>query len=185
VLVPLLYVFNAQPAKAQAALDALPLSHDPAELQRQFILTQAFIAVAQAEVALAQGRPAQAVALAEMILLSLRQDGIHLFLADTLCLHGRALHAAGQAPAAQAVLAAARADAEALGSRRSLWPILAALADLAVARGDPAAAQALRQEAVAVITYIVEHAGADDLRAAFRRRPAVAALLRAAGDPVP
>jgi len=184
VLVPLLYVFNAQPAKAQAALDALPLSHDPAELQRQFILTQAFIAVAQAEVALAQGRPAQAVALAEMILLSLRQDGIHLFLADTLCLHGRALHAAGQR-GQDGPEAAARADAEALGSRRSLWPILAALADLAVARGDPAAAQALRQEAVAVITYIVEHAGADDLRAAFRRRPAVAALLRAAGDPVP
>ncbi len=184
-LIPLLYILNDRPVEAEAALAANPLSHDPAALQQQFILTQLIIIQVQAELALYHGHPAQAIVLIVAMIAALQHSHVRLLLPDALGLHGRALHAAGQLAEAQAVLDAARAEAEALGSRRSLWTILAALADLAVAQGHPAAAPALRQEAADILSYLLEHAGSDELRAAFRARPAVRALLSPAAPPPP
>jgi hypothetical protein len=62
-LIPLLHMLNDQPEAAEAALAANPLGRDPAALQQQFILTQFMIIQVQAELALARGDAAQAVAL--------------------------------------------------------------------------------------------------------------------------
>jgi hypothetical protein len=182
-LIPMLYFYQGQLPEAQAALDACPISHDPAELQQQFVLTQLGVIQMQSELALAGGDPARAVTLMAGILSRMRHDGVRLYLPDALCLQGRALHAAGDLSAAQTVLEEARAEALALGSRRTLWDILAALAALAAAQGDAAAAEALRAEALAVVTGLAAQIEADDLRASFLNRPAVRALAQLAGAP--
>jgi hypothetical protein len=98
-----------------------------------------------------------------------------------LHLRARVLRAAGRAEEARAALDDARQVAEGLGSRRTLWPILAELAELEVERGDKPAALELRRGAAEIIDYIAEHAGSADLAESFLNQPAVQAVLRAAG----
>ncbi len=63
----------------------------------------------------------------------------------------------------------ARLAAGQIGFRSRLWRILAALARLAEAGGDPAAARAYRQEAGPIIAFISEHISEPDWRTAFHR----------------
>jgi hypothetical protein len=90
------------------------------------------------------------------------------------CLRARCTPLAGGR--SQATLTPPRAEAEALGSRRSLWAILAALADLAAAQGETAAPCLAPRGGG---SYLLA-AGSDDLHASFRTRPAVRAVLSAA-----
>ena len=133
------------------------------------------------ELALARGEAEAALALADDMERSLRVVTVRLFRTDALLLRGRALRLAGRPAEAQAALAAARAEAEALGSRRTLWAILAALADLAAEQGQAPEAQTLRQQAADVIFFIAAHAGADELARSFLNRPPVRQVLQAAG----
>jgi tetratricopeptide (TPR) repeat protein len=101
------------------------------------------------------------------------------FLADALHFKGKALLAQGRVEAARAAWMEARAEAEALGSRRVLWPILAALAEIEAGRGHAAEAQGLRQQAREIITYIADHCP-PDLRNAFLNLADVRGALEAA-----
>jgi hypothetical protein len=103
--------------------------------------------------------------------------GVRQFVPDLLHLKARALLALERADAAYACLDEARALAEALGSRRSLWPVLAALSRLEAARGNPTAAADLRRQAAEIVAYIAEHAGRPELRAAFLGLPEVRAVV--------
>jgi len=133
--------------------------------------------LAEAELASAQQEYARAVAVLDELMLRLRQIGMKPFLAEALCLKGRALHAQGKIDEAHAVLTEARGEAEALGSRRMLWQILAALSRLEAERGDPVAAGKLHQQARAIIEYVADHIGTSELRASFLERPEVRAVF--------
>jgi hypothetical protein len=72
------------------------------------------------------------------------------------------------------------ADAEALGSRRILWRLLADLSEMEREAGHPAEADALAKRAAQVVSYIAEHISAPDLRQSFLSQPSVARVLASA-----
>jgi len=172
-----LLVLDGRPAAAQAALDQSSIANNPAALKDEFVVTQLFVAQALAELALANGDHEQALRLAEDAIALLHRYAIRLFLPDLMHLKARAQRAAGRVAEAQTTLEAARMEAEDLGSRRSLWPILADLGTLAGERGDQPSARELWQQAATIVAYIAEHAGSAELSATFLRQAAVRAVL--------
>jgi tetratricopeptide (TPR) repeat protein len=157
----------------------------------------AFVAPVATELALAQGDGARALALADRSLGVVRGIGARTFVATGLFYKGRAQQLLGQLEEAAAVLNEARAEAEALGMRRILWRILAALAEIEVGRGNTTEAHALRQQAREVILYIADHCPPDpsagsgqapsagsgqSLRASFLQLPEVRAVLDSIRD---
>lgn len=87
----------------------------------------------------------------------------------------------GQSQVARERWQEARREAEALGARRRLWPILLALSRL---EADPTDAERLRQQAREVVAYIADHTPPDPtlepkvgLRASFLNLPAVRAVF--------
>ncbi|MDX1416055.1 MAG: adenylate/guanylate cyclase domain-containing protein [Candidatus Promineifilaceae bacterium] len=80
----------------------------------------------------------------------------------------------GDRPAALDNLAKAEAKARGIGSRRSLWLILARQARWAE---DEETAEQYRLEAQKIIAYIVEHAGSEELQSSFLNRPDVRELM--------
>lgn len=130
------------------------------------------------KLALAQGEYARAEALAGRYR-TMEAWGLHAFVPELLCYLGRALLAQGRGDEAHAALDTARRRAEALGARNVLWPILAGLAETAGQAGDGNGAEDLRAQAVAILGYIADHAGSDELRASFLAQARVRALLEA------
>ena len=165
----------------------------------QMIQQSATLALAQAEFALIQAAPQNLqdcraiLEILQPLSERMRQEGARLYQPDSLLLQARALIAMGQAESGQtalptpettagpleqarACLDEAQQIAEALNARRSLWPVLAAQADLAEQAGEPGRAAALRQQAAEIIHFIAGHAPAD-LRSSFLAAPAVSQLL--------
>jgi tetratricopeptide (TPR) repeat protein len=124
----------------------------------------------RAELAFQQEAYERALSLIEQHLANLRQFGIRSRLPYALHMQGKIHLALGDRAAAHAAWQAARAEAEALGSRWALWQILAALAQI---EEDADQAAQLRQEAQVIITYIAEHISDTELRASFLSLPAV------------
>jgi tetratricopeptide (TPR) repeat protein len=115
------------------------------------------LAIAAGELMFAKGDDARTIVLIDELVADMRADGVRLFQADALHLKSRALVRQGRTAEAYATLQAARAVAEAITSRRSLWQILAALSDLEQQRGNVNEAQALRQQAREVSAFIAGH----------------------------
>lgn len=109
---------------------------------------------------------------AEQALSELARLGAQLFSADLLHAEGIALRGQGQLGEAQAKLVEARAAAEAIGSRRMLWRILATLSRLEAAQGQLNQAEALRRQAQGIVEYIADHCP-PDLRESFLALPDV------------
>ena len=130
-------------------------------------------------VRLAWGDFARVLALAEDDLSRMRETEMRCYLPDVLRTRGEALRGLGRADEALASLVEARSEAERQGSRRSLWPVLATLAELEEERDNPAEATSLRREAQGVIEYIADHADALGLREPFTSTPRVRAVLDA------
>jgi hypothetical protein len=164
-------------AEAQATLTEAGLGADMSQVWTQFISELVLVGMAVAELALARGEALQALALADQVSEALRAASTRLFLVDMIMLRARALWAAGRAAEAEAAWEAARAEAEALGSRRSLWSILAALARLAEGRGEQATAADLWRQAADIVDYIAAHAGSAALAETFRGRAEVREVL--------
>ena len=101
------------------------------------------------------------------------------FRADALALKGKALLRQGRRLEAWEVLGEARAAAEALGSHRSLWPVLLLLSELEAQRGDETSAQELRRQARELIMVIAVRAGSPELRASFLNSAEVRAAAMA------
>jgi tetratricopeptide (TPR) repeat protein len=121
--------------------------------------------------ALAQGDYKRAIRLADEEIEMARPQGVRTDLVQALALKGQALAASGRGAEAQTVYQEARAVAEEIGSRRALWPILAALARLAATQGDHAQANQLRRRARDVLEYILDHLGDAGLRASLLSLP--------------
>jgi tetratricopeptide (TPR) repeat protein len=133
--------------------------------------------LAEGELALAQGETERCTRVTDRLLSDLRRWGMRAHLAEALHLRGLAREEAGDRHAARADFRAARAAAEATGSRRTLWRILSALARLTE---DAAEAETLRAEAREIIRYVVSHTDETELRASFLSLPEVRAVLRPA-----
>jgi tetratricopeptide (TPR) repeat protein len=180
-LIAFLLLQAGEVAQAQAAYDGIAIGKEPSELRQQFILNYLLFTTIQGELDLAKGDYPHALAHLDPLIALLQQNQIRLFLPDVLHLRGRVLRAAGRDNDAHAALQDARLEAESLGSRRSLWPILAELAELEADRGNQPAALELRRQAAEVIDYIAEHAGSADLAESFVNQRAIQDVLSAVG----
>jgi tetratricopeptide (TPR) repeat protein len=136
-----------------------------------------FAFLTEGELALARRDGPRALALADDFITMLLKLGVRLFMTDALYLKGRALLGQGQTEQAYQALQEARAEAEALNSRRILWEILFTLSQIEAERGNTAEAQDLRRQAREVVAYIADHAGSPELRASFLGLPKVRAVL--------
>ncbi len=104
----------------------------------------------------------------------LRQFGARAYIPHALYLQARALLALNQDKAACDLLQEARAEAEAIGTRRTLWSILFALSQL---QTNPTDAQRLRRQAQEIIQSIADHIGNPELRASFLNLPHIQAVF--------
>ncbi len=134
------------------------------------------ICLAEGELALEEGDYTRAESVMDEALTCLRNGGSRPHVPDVLYVKGKALLAQGRTDEAHETFVEARAAAEALGSRRALWPVLAALAKIEAGRGNTAEAQTLRQQARAIILYIADHCP-PDLRASFLHLREAQAML--------
>jgi predicted ATPase/DNA-binding XRE family transcriptional regulator len=136
------------------------------------------VALAEGEFAFSQQDSVRAAALMDELYTELREAGICYLRPDVLHLRGRALLEQGLTNSDEAceTLARARAEAEALGSRRTLWPILISLSEIERQRGHAAEAEALRKQAGEIVDYIAHHIGTPELRASFLDLPQVKAV---------
>jgi len=173
-----LYLYAGDLAAAEEAVQAA-FAHLGPDMAKAG--AAAFVAPVATELALAQGDGARALALAERSLGVVRGIGARTFVATGLFYKGRAQQLLGQSEEAATLLNEARAEAKALGTRRILWPILAALSVLAAERGNAPDAQMLRQQAREVITYIADHCP-PDLQDSFLHLPEVRAVLNSIQD---
>jgi tetratricopeptide (TPR) repeat protein len=170
-LVALARLHLEQGRLAEAASLVGRMKKDPHQAGLGFF--PAMILQAEAELALAQGDYERARVIGEAALAAFRRLGMQPFLPPALYLLGRAWVGLDQPDAARDCWLAARAEAEAIGSRRLLWQILAALSRL---EPDLLEAERLRGQAGEVITFIAGHTPVE-LRATFLAWPAVRAVL--------
>ena len=181
-----LHLMNGDLAEAEAAIKAGYATLNPEDFTTHGPVE---LPLADAELALAKQAFGHAVAVIEALVARLRKVGMRSFLAEALHFKGKALLAQGRVEAARAAWMEARAEAESLGSRRVLWPILAALAEIEAGRGNTTEAQALRQQACEIINYIADHCSPDpsagsgqSLRDSFLHLPEVQAVLDSLQD---
>jgi tetratricopeptide (TPR) repeat protein len=126
----------------------------------------------RARVSLAQGNYAEALRVTDGAKEQLDTLSFRLFIPEMLSLRGQAFKVSGQIAEAQSVLQEARAVAEAMGARMSLWPILLRLAELET----PEAAAALRAQAQTQIHFIAAHCP-PDVRPSFLKLADVQQVL--------
>ena len=176
-----LHMLSGDRKNAEAYLaDAEKL--DPETVMDYFGLSVVFKTLMLGGVRLAYGDFARVLAIADGDLSRMQKGNMLCYLPDVLRTRGEALSGLGRIDEAFASLAEARSEAERQGSRRSLWPVLAKLAELEEERGNAAEAKSLRREARSVIEYIAENADASGLREGFMSTPRVRAVLDSTRD---
>jgi len=132
------------------------------------------VLAAGVQLALARGEHQRGLAAAEGLLLRLREYGMRSGLPEALYLRATALMGLGEHQGARDRLLEARAEAEAIGSRRILWRVLEALSQL---EGGAERVEQLHREALQVIGFIADQIDREDLRAAFLAQPDVQAVI--------
>ncbi|MDQ2912425.1 MAG: AAA family ATPase [Chloroflexota bacterium] len=141
------------------------------------IQARVLTALVSSEIALASGEYASAAQIAHDALEAPDRGRLLILGTDLKWLEGDALLRSGDLSAASTVLQRARSDAEALGSRRTLWLILWSLARLADAEGRASDGVDLRRQARAIVHAIAESLSSRRLADSFRRTPHASALL--------
>lgn len=127
----------------------------------------------EAELALAHGDHARALTLAEKLIDEAGRAPYRPFLPDALYFKSRVLCAGSQVESAGKILEEARLEAEAIGSRRILWPILIALSEIA---SDSKTASNFRQQVRQIVDYIAKGLPASQ-HASFLKLPNVRKVL--------
>lgn len=130
--------------------------------------------LAQCRLALARKDHVQAIAIADAVVESTRQLRMGQYLPDALFLKGKAHLMNGGHDRARRALEEARLAAEAIGSRRLVWQILASLAGIET---DQHKAAALKTQARETVQFIADHMNRDGLRALFMQSPDVRGLM--------
>lgn len=139
--------------------------------------------LADAEVAYAMGEYQRAIDVIDDLIARLAPLGIRAFGSELLYLKGKALAAAGKIDDAFEVFQRARTEAEALGSQRTLWQILAAISELEGPRGNKNKAKESRERAREIVEYIAAQTP-EELRKGFLDLPQVRELTRRMGGTI-
>jgi tetratricopeptide (TPR) repeat protein len=172
-----LHAYGGRPEEATRVMsEVLPVLGDPTGLSLISELEPA-LRMFQAEVALANQDYQQALDVADHVVQIVHRMGLRAFLPDHLHLKARALRGLGQVDEARETLLEARAEAEAMGSRRTLWPVLAELSQLEAESGNIAEAEQLREQAREEALYVADRVGSRELRESFLNTPVVKALF--------
>lgn len=128
------------------------------------------------QLAMARADYGQALYLGEELLDYLRRHGIRSYLPGALDLVGQALFNQGRLEEARIQMLEAREEAEAMGAKGNLWPILFHLSQL---EKEPSKAWELCQEAREIIDFIADNTGSSSLRESFLALPEVQAVIEA------
>lgn len=158
--------------EAKEALDEAKIGEQENHPQNLLPQMGTAIALASAELAIAQGDPVKAETVLDKLIARFKQTGGRGLLPEPLFLKAIAGLAANRIDDASETLSEARAAAEALGSRRMLWRILTAQAKLAEQRGEFEMSKLLLSQAREKLGFIVEHIPTE-LRASFLDQPEV------------
>jgi tetratricopeptide (TPR) repeat protein len=130
--------------------------------------------LAQCKLALVRNDPTQAIAIADSVVEGVRKFKIGQYLPEALFLQGQARQMNGELVLAREAFAAARLAAEALGSRRLLWQIFAALAET---EPDEQKAAAFKAQARETVQFIADHITNPEFRSSFTQMEGVSAIL--------
>ncbi len=169
-----LHLLNGDLSAAQAAVEE---GYRNLRQQSMQILGPILLALTEGELALAQQDYGRVIAVMDDLIARMQKEQSRPFIPDALYVKGKALLGQGQTEAARKVLAQGREEAEALGSRRSLWPILVTLSDIEAQRGNAAEAQTLLNQSREHVQFIADHIGNAELRDSFLHLPEVRAVI--------
>ncbi len=103
-----------------------------------------------------------------------QQFKVGQYISEALFLKGKAHLLNGERDLAKSAFEQARLAAEAIGSRRLLWQILAALAGVESDNGKPAVLKAQARE---IIQFIADHIHEDAMRSQFLQSEGVSAVI--------
>ena len=103
-----------------------------------------------------------------------QQFKVGQYISEPLFLKGKAHWLNGELDLAKSAFEQARLAAEAIGSRRLLWQILAALAGVESDNGKTAALKAQARE---IIQFIADHIHEDAMRSQFLQSEDISALM--------
>jgi hypothetical protein len=130
--------------------------------------------LAQCRLALARKDHAQAIAIIDPVVEDSRQFKVGQYISEALFLKGQANLIYGEQDLAKVTFEQARLSAEAIGTRRLLWQILAAMAEI---ESDHEKSAALKTRARANIQFIADHITSDELRSSFLQSEGPRALM--------
>jgi tetratricopeptide (TPR) repeat protein len=159
------------------AAAAIQTGYDGLDRDDLSTIAPILLTLAQGELALAVHDFERGITLMDDLIAFCGRLGVKSYLPDALYCKGRALWAVNRSDEAHETLSQARAQAEAIHARRSLWAILIALSQLTAQRGQSAEASDLRRQAKAAIEYVADRCP-PDLRASFLNLPAVRDVMR-------
>ncbi len=163
---------------AQAAFREGPVVPSLENFARMFPPAAPLLYLSAGDLALAQKEYATALELIDPLLDRMLQIKMRAFVPEALYLKGQALLGQGKTDRALEAWREARAEAEAMGSRRMLWQILAASSKIEAQCGNEAQAAELRSRALEIIGYIAEHSP-PEMRDSFLELPSVRNLRSA------
>ncbi len=130
--------------------------------------------LAQCRLALARKDATQAMAIIDPVVKDSQQFKVGQYIPEALFLKGKAHLLNGEQDLAKSAFEQARLAAEAIGSRRLLWQILAALAGVESDNGKTAALKAQARE---IIQFIADHIHEDAMRSQFLQSEGVSAVI--------
>jgi tetratricopeptide (TPR) repeat protein len=155
-----------------------------ANLQDLTTFVPVIVTIAESEPAIARGDYDRALTVATPLLDRFEQLGIRPYKTDVMLLAAKALRGKRDLAAAHELLTRARAEAESVNLRRTLWQILAELSGIERERGNELEARTLLAQSRAVIDEIVARTPDDptrlsgiNLRASFLNLPMVRQVI--------
>ncbi len=168
-----LYLLMGDPARAEQFIAEAKAE---ANLDDLVNFARILLALTEGELALSRQDYARVVELMYSLLDKYRTTKLRLFKCDVMLLAAQGLRAQGHLDAAYAMLSQARDEAQTVGNRRTLWRILADLAEIEDIRGNREQAQALRAQVREIVEYLAARTPAE-LRPAFLSLPKVRQCL--------
>ena len=132
------------------------------------------IRIVASELALKRRDFERVLSMSDGLLDDLRRMGVRMHLPQALYQRGKALLGLRQRRRGYDCLKEARVEAEAIGSRPNLWPILF---DLSQLEEDPIVARAMRKRSRKIVNYIAGHSPTAELRASFLSSPWIQPVL--------
>ncbi len=137
-------------------------------------ITDYALKLAQCRLALARKEHAQAIAIIDPVVKNSQQFKVGQYLPEALFLKGETHLMNSEHDLAKDAFEQARLSAEAIGSRRLLWQILSAMAEI---ESDHEKSAPLKKQARDNIQFIADHIRSDELRSLFLQSEAVKTLM--------